>query len=1304
MKGSVNKPCSDAIAGFAVVCVLLLAAGCENEQKDFGFTESVVQTTATTAVTCTLVASSPESDAVRVAASASTSTTFGVVPNSESCAVSFTLNGASIEPISSGSPFASVTGSQFVSGANTLVATIGTGAVTKTWTVTKNTAPACSNQTPAATGTSITQSSSQSLSVDISDANSDSITATWLLNSASSATLTPTNTATQATAVFQPTASEVGVDTISVQLYDGYDTTTCSWSITVNSSATATVSSCLPSGSSLGSPIVIYETGSGQTQTLSASASGTNLTYQWKIATPAAPAVFNNIAGATSAVLNLTRTEAPMAEGVYRVTVQVTDAYSNTAECPQMIFVKSNDAPAFTGTVSPSISDVKKVNVNAGLNADNPSITFQAGTAIEDLNDEASEGGGFPTYTWTFDGSSHATLVGGTVSATFSPAGDTNLIGSHTIRAVVNDGSEYDSKQWTVYVNYFSRYCNELVSGQICTLVGNPNIGDGLNPDDDKSKIRITPHNVLVHAVGGTDNLVISDTVNHVVWYWNRTGTGRDFFGKTIEAGKMRAVLGSGIAGALSTGTPTKINTPTGLALNTANAADPVLYVSLYSNSRVVAINNSGVLELFKGTQTNNAGWVSTTVTGASGVACTNPYGLGFDPTANLLYVACAGNHSVRAVDVTNASDPTSMMVVKTSAGATAAGDYGSAGAATSYAPRYLAVDSVNRHVYWVEACATTARRGGVVRAYVPSDAAALTYGGAAAINPGFVGTVVGYTAFATNSCNDAVDGVTQANVILGSSVGLDLHPSGMFISLIGSTTVDRILFVNKTGGPEPIGGVSVPSQTSKVVVGNTTNPTSTSDGLAGTSTPINDPYGISYSSTNSILFFADYTLKRLRKFTMASGLVDTLAATGNARSGTAPAASMSAQDVYMNLPTGITYEYTAAGDRNLYYTDFYNYRIVKTDMVRGESSVYYGNGGTNYSDDVDRTLAGSVYPLGLTSTTALSGAYSTYGKFLLFASTHTATGSGRPCLIRAVNQNANSTSIFGSGLIVGSQVRSLIGKLLGGADDGCTPTATVTTNASFTGATANTIPLTALANLNGYNRSITLAVDPSNPSLTVAYVALTERNCIIKIDSSGALSVVVGICQAGTGDQSNVAISTAAAQLTYPKGIYADPAYPTNIFIADQTNAATTKIKYANFSGSSAAIFSNVTVNSGQLGLVLNITGTPTLNSVAATANHICYATGHNASADTGTNIVACKARGAVQAAASVLICGADPASFTTKDGGPLGYEQEGQSCTSPDGSVLLAAPTNLVFDPDGNLYFTDSRNHLIRMVKGDW
>jgi hypothetical protein len=211
---------------------------------------------------------------------------------------------------------------------------------------------------------------------------------------------------------------------------------------------------------------------------------------------------------------------------------------------------------------------------------------------------------------------------------------------------------------------------------------------------------------------------------------------------------------------------------------------------------------------------------------------------------------------------------------------------------------------------------------------------------------------------------------------------------------------------------------------------------------------------------------------------------------------------------------------------------------------------------------------------------------------------------------------------------------------------------------------------------------ALTISIDGPN-SIALSpngdlYGSLRNRHCIFKINSSGQISTVAGLC--GTSGNNN-GLDLSSARFNQPTNIAIDPIYPTNLFMMDSVNNS---LRYINLGPDYVFItFSGVPTNT------VNIVATePTaggqMAGVAAFANQVCYSAGTNLA-----RVVCVDRASGIQ----TLRVG----SLFSIPGAPLASEQE----NIPAQSAFLGDPEGLNFDAAGNLYIMDYKSHTIRKVK---
>jgi sugar lactone lactonase YvrE len=115
-------------------------------------------------------------------------------------------------------------------------------------------------------------------------------------------------------------------------------------------------------------------------------------------------------------------------------------------------------------------------------------------------------------------------------------------------------------------------------------------------------------------------------------------------------------------------------------------------------------------------------------------------------------------------------------------------------------------------------------------------------------------------------------------------------------------------------------------------------------DGGAATSAELNVPDGVVVDSAGNI-YIADHNNERIRKVTVSTGKISTVAGNGTAGYAGDGGAATSAE---LNGPGGLALD--SAG--NIYFGDFGNNRIRKVTVSTGKISTVAGNGTAGYSGD----------------------------------------------------------------------------------------------------------------------------------------------------------------------------------------------------------------------------------------------------------------------------------------------------------------------------------------------------------------
>lgn len=917
---------------------------------------------------CSVVSSLPSATTTKVAGAGSTVTSFGVVPSDSSCAVSWTLNGNALSGTSS---FQNITSSSLLPGTNTLVATLSNGAstVTRSWTVNKNQAPVCSAQTPTATGNQMDYSASKNFTANVTDADGDAVAFSWRLNGVVNASLFPTvnSTSSSSVATFQPTLGNVqNGQTVSASFNDGYDTGLCSWTLDIQDPNTVTISACTPSTAS---PTVVLSSGVGSTQTMTVSATGSGLQYQWYKDS-------SLLAGSTSPSLNLSA--GTLAVGNYTVKSVVTDAYGNSANCTWT--VKRNAAPAISNPM-PTPSSTTRLNYLS---------TYAFSATASDANSDTL------TYTWTLDGGASSLLPSGSASTTLSPNGDITALGGHTVKLTVSDGYESTSTSWPVEINLFSSECNTLFNspvssagGFICTLAGNPSLGHLLYPAQDQTLIRFRPAAVLDD---GSGNLFVTDELNHNVLFYNRSGSSITRLGKTIAAGQMQILVGNGANGLTPDGSQNnafKLYAPQGLAWDSTNG---LLYIADYSNHRVVVVDSTGAAKTIFGTlSTTQSAAANTDGIAGTSMVCGNPTGLKFVSYGGQkwLYIACYNTNAIRRM----AADPTDAVnygkgytVVGrvSSAGSIAAGDTdgttGPSGEAKADGPWQITDDGAG-NIYWSDYSGYRIRM--------------------AAMGGSSVSLFTSRSASSTNFAFQAID--TSTTALTAAST------ASQALAAVGPVTKLSIYGPSNTqsGGCVPVSVLLYNSSNQAVLAAG-----STTVSLSTTAGTFYSDSGCTSTTTGGTIATGAGSLHAYFKTTATATL--TAASTG------LTSASMAVSVVAGGSPTTLV----------AYVPANYNYLDCVRIMIQSESSTGQASlAGSTRVINLLTTNSGNFYTDSACSTTPINsvslGASQTT-TFVYYARTTIANSNGTTSLFGYTNNNAGSASGVGVGALSLRQPRGV--------------------------------------------------------------------------------------------------------------------------------------------------------------------------------------------------------------------------------------------------------------------------------------
>ncbi len=126
-------------------------------------------------------------------------------------------------------------------------------------------------------------------------------------------------------------------------------------------------------------------------------------------------------------------------------------------------------------------------------------------------------------------------------------------------------------------------------------------------------------------------------------------------------------------------------------------------------------------------------------------------------------------------------------------------------------------------------------------------------------------------------------------------------------------------------------------------------------DGGPAKDASLNEPYGIAIDRAGNI-FVADRLNRRVRRIDAASGIMTTLAGTGEAAYGGdgGPAARAGLAE-----PNGLAFD---AAERHLYITDVADHRVRIVDLVAGTIATFAGTGKAEHSGDGGKAREAGVF------------------------------------------------------------------------------------------------------------------------------------------------------------------------------------------------------------------------------------------------------------------------------------------------------------------------------------------------------
>lgn len=379
-----------------------------------------------------------------------------------------------------------------------------------------------------------------------------------------------------------------------------------------------------------------------------------------------------------------------------------------------------------------------------------------------------------------------------------------------------------------------------------------------------------------------------------------------EFYGQRVRvvsqaSGALFTAIGNGLVGYDGEGvvaSSTRISYPLGVAVDAAND----VYVTEGHRVRKLSIG-TGLLTTVAGTGTMGFGGDGGLATAAQ---LSGSSGLTVD-AAGAIYICDKNNFRVRKVS------PPAGTLRLTTVGGTGSSGFNSDGIATSV------------NVYYPSSTATTASGDLYFTDWYNHRIRKITPGGV-------ISTIVG-----TGVGGYAGDGGLATGARLNYPTSIAVDPSGQIY--VADTYNHRIRRINISGYISTIAGTGVAG--------------SSGDGGAATSAQFTYPRGIALDGAGN-LYIADTSNHRIRKITVATGIITTVAGTGVSGSTGDGGAATSA---LLNSPNGVAVN--SAGTI-IYISDSGNHRVRK--VASGVITNYAGTGTSGYLGEYSPATAARLY------------------------------------------------------------------------------------------------------------------------------------------------------------------------------------------------------------------------------------------------------------------------------------------------------------------------------------------------------
>ena len=493
-------------------------------------------------------------------------------------------------------------------------------------------------------------------------------------------------------------------------------------------------------------------------------------------------------------------------------------------------------------------------------------------------------------------------------------------------------------------------------------------------------------------------------------------------------------------------------------------------------------------------------------------------------------------------------------------------------------------------------------------------------------------------------------------------------------------------------------------------------------DGDAAAAAQLNTPTGVAVTADDATVYIADRANNRIRKVDVASRIITTVAGTGSAGFNGDGGAATSA---VLNLPIDVAVD----GDGNVYIADLNNHRIRKVTVTTGRidtiaGSGAYGSGQGGYGGDNGPAMEARLNnPVGV----AVDGDGNVYIGDWSNHRVRKVDVSMDPPTIDTIAGNGTSGFSGDDGQATAAQLANPYGVAV--ADDGTVYIADSTNQRVRKVATdgvINTVAGGPSTSFNIYQDNIQATaarlVNPRDVALDSSgnfYIAMQGQNnqgAIRKVDTAGVITTVAGGYTRGFSGDGGPA---KAARLHGATGVAVDSSG--NVYIADHEN---NRIRKVDTSGTittfastgisgprGLAVDSNDNVYVAQDHRILKIDGStdpPTITTVAGTGS-----SGFSGDTGTATSAQLDEPFGvAVDSSGNIYIADSgnhrvrkvdvseDPPTIDTIAGSGShtsgGFSGDGGAATA----ARLRSPYDVAVDSDGNVYIACYFNHRIRKV----